>query len=93
MKSSRKSLKKSGFLKKVMTQEILENSPIQNIHIPQRRLLGEALNTSEDKEKSLLEWLKDILVFFPKCEKALNLFMERKRADFQDFVSCLVLIF
>ena len=46
---------------------------------------GEAQDASENKEKGLLDWLKDILVRLPKCEKALNLFMERKRADFPRF--------
>ena len=54
---------------------------------------GEALDASEDKEKSLLDWLKDILARLSKCEKALNLFMENKEQIFQDFVSCLTLIF
>ena len=73
-------------MEKVHTQEIWENSPIQNIHIPPRRLLGgEALDASEDKERSLLDWLKDILVLLPKCDKALSLFIERKRTDFPRF--------
>ena len=41
----------------------------------------EALDASENKEKGLLDWLKDILVRLPKCEKALNLFI----ADFPRF--------
>ena len=47
-------------------------------------------DTSEEKERSLLDWLKDIIVRLSKCEKALNLFMERKRADFPRFISCQV---
>ena len=43
---------------------------------------GETLDTSEDKEKSLLDWLKDILVRLPKCEKALKLVYGKKKSRF-----------
>ena len=62
-------------------------------HLEKETPGGEALDASEDKEKSLLDWLKDILAHLSKCEKALNLFMENKEQIFQDFVSCLTLIF
>ena len=53
---------------------------------PQETPDGEGTpDASEAKERSLLDWLKDILVRLSKCEKALNLFMERKRADFPRF--------
>ena len=77
MKSSRKSLKKSRIFEKC--------SDTRNIHPAKETPGGEALDASEDKEKSLLDWLKDILVHLPKCKKALNLYMERKGADFPRF--------
>ena len=83
MKSSRKSLKKSRiFEKDADTRNIRKFSNSKYPHPTEEAPGGEALDASEDKEKSLLDWLKDILVRLPKCEKALNLFMERKRVDF-----------
>ena len=52
---------------------------------PSENTDGDASGSQEEKERSLLDWLKDILVRLSKCEKALNLFMERKRADFPRF--------
>ena len=52
---------------------------------PSENADGDASGSQEEKERSLLDWLKDILVRLSKCEKALNLFMERKRADFPRF--------
>ena len=37
------------------------------------------------EDRSLLNWLKDILGRLSKCEKALNAFMETKRVDFPRF--------
>ena len=37
------------------------------------------------EERSLLDWLKDILARLSVCEKALNTFMETKRVDFPRF--------
>ena len=86
MKSSRKQLKKSRIFEKgADTRNIRKFSNSKYQHPTKEAPGGEALDASEDKEKSLLDWLKDILVSLPKCEKALNLFMERKRADFPSF--------
>ena len=46
---------------------------------------GEAPDASENKERRLLDWLKDILVLLSKCGKTLNLLMKRKSADFPRF--------
>ena len=86
MKSSRKSLKKSRIFEKgADTRNIRKFSNSKYPHPAKETPGGEALDASENKEKGLLDWLKDILVRLPKCEKALNLFMERKRADFPRF--------
>ena len=86
MNSSRKPLKKSRFFEKgADTRNIRKFSNSKYPHPPKETQVVEALDASENKEKSLLDWLKDILVRLPKCEKALNLFTERKRADFPRF--------
>ena len=82
MKSSRKSLKKSRIFEKgADTRNIRKFSNSKYPHPAKEAPGAEALDTSEDKEKSLLDWLKDILVRLPKSEKATNLFMERKREE------------
>ena len=94
MKSSRKSLKKTRIFEKgADTRNMRKFSNSKYPHPAKETPGGEALDASEDKEKSLLDWLKDILARLSKCEKALNLFMENKKQIFQDFVSCLTLIF
>ena len=86
MKSSRKSLKKSRiFEKDADTKNIRKFSNSKYPHPAKETPGDEAQDASENKEKGLLDWLKDILVRLPKYEKALNLFMERKRADFPRF--------
>ena len=40
---------------------------------------------SQETERTLLNWLKDILSRLSVCEKALNAFMETKRVDFPRF--------
>ena len=94
MKSSRKSLKKSRIFEKGEDiKNIRKFSNSKYPHPAKETPGGEALDSSEDKERSLLDWLKDILVLLPKCEKALTCLMKEKEQIFQDFVSCLVLIF
>ena len=86
MKSSRKSLKKSRIFEKgADTKNMRKFSNSKYPHPTKDTPGGEAQDASENKEKGLLDWLKDILVSLSKCEKALNLFMERKRVDFPRF--------
>ena len=42
-------------------------------------------NPETGEERSLLEWLNNILERLEVCEKALNLFMDSKRLDFPRF--------
>ena len=86
MNSSRKPLKNSRiFGKGADTRNIRKFANSKYPHPAKETPGDEAQDASENKEKGLLDWLKDILVRLPKCEKALNLFTERKRADFPRF--------
>ena len=76
-----KEILKSGFDKKNIKNFANSKYPMPPSENPE----GEGDGSQEEKERSLLDWLKDILVRLSKCEKALNLFMERKRADFPRF--------
>ncbi|MBO6262544.1 MAG: hypothetical protein J6N95_08120, partial [Bacilli bacterium] len=76
-----KEILKSGFEKKNIKNFSNSKFPMP----PSENADGDASGSQEEKERSLLDWLKDILVRLSKCEKALNLFMERKRADFPRF--------
>ena len=76
-----KEILKNGFEKKNIKNFSNSKFPMP----PSENTDNDASGSQEEKERSLLDWLKDILVRLSKCEKALNLFMERKRADFPRF--------
>ncbi len=76
-----KEILKSGFEKKNIKNFSNSKFPMP----PSETADGDASGSQEEKERTLLDWLKDILVRLSRCEKALNLFMERKRADFPRF--------
>ena len=70
MKSSRKSLKKTRIFEKgVDIRNIRKFSNSIYPHPTKDTPEGEVLDASGDKERSLLDWLKDILVHLPKYEK------------------------
>ena len=80
MNSSRKPLKNSRiFGKGTDTRNIRKFSNSKYPHPPKETQGVEALDASENKEKSLLDWLKDILVRLPKCEKALTCLLKIKK--------------
>ena len=63
MKSSRKSLNKSRFFEKgADTRNIRKISNSKYPHPAKETPGDEALDASENKEKGLLDWLKDISV-------------------------------
>ena len=94
MKSSRKSLNKSKIFEKGADIRNIRKISNSKYPYPAKETLGdEALDANENNEKSLLDWLKNILIRLPNVKKLLTCLWKEKEQIFQDFVSCLMLIF